>query len=563
MDKSEEIYILIVDDRAENLLPLEAILEGPHVSVIKAMSGNEALSMMLDYDFAIVLLDVQMPGMDGFETAELMRGNTRTKHVPIIFITAINKDISHVFKGYESGGVDYIFKPFNPDILKNKVNVFVDLYKQKKIIEKNNHELKVANKKIIEHQSVVVQEERLKVLLQMAGATAHELNQPLMALLGYLELIISSENDYQKIVELVPIIKKIAEKVVVAIKRIHHIRHDSIVQHNSVASIMKLDIKNKHDNLINTIIKDKHIKILSVEDSDSGYEQFASCFKAEDNVEIFRANTVEDAIVMLKETQFDIVFSEYQLHNGTVMDLFKKINLSEIEIPLVVITDKGDEQIASSIMKAGAYDYLSKASINKNCIFRIINTTLEKFGLNKEINKAIKKMADMTTRDQLTGLYNRRYMKDVFKREMERSNRYKTDLSCIILDLDFFKLVNDNHGHVCGDYVLQEFARRLQKAKRQSDYLFRYGGEEFLVLLPQTNINAALLVAEKFCEECRKETYDFEKLQLNITVSVGVASIKEHNPKDANELIVFADKALYTSKETGRNRVSVYKKSPH
>ena len=138
---NEKINILLVDDKPENLLALEGILESPELNLIKAMSGNEALALVLEYDFALVLLDVQMPDIDGFETAELMRGNDATKHIPIIFLTAISKEEKHIFKGYESGAVDYLFKPLEPEILTSKVKVFLDLHRRTKLIEKQAFEL--------------------------------------------------------------------------------------------------------------------------------------------------------------------------------------------------------------------------------------------------------------------------------------------------------------------------------------------------------------------------------------------------------------------------------------
>ncbi|MFH2064653.1 MAG: response regulator [Pseudomonadota bacterium] len=196
MNDPQKTNILIVDDIEENLVALEAILESPDLNIIKAHSGNEALSLMFDYHFALVLLDVQMPEMDGYEMAEIMRKNEKTKHLPVLFVTAINKEEKHIFKGYEKGAVDYLFKPLDPQIIKSKVNVFLELFRQRESLKKTSDrlkktisDLKRANKKIKEQQQAVIQEEKLKVLLQMAGATAHELNQPLMILLGNIELL--------------------------------------------------------------------------------------------------------------------------------------------------------------------------------------------------------------------------------------------------------------------------------------------------------------------------------------------------------------------------------------
>jgi PAS domain S-box-containing protein len=125
---SDQVDILIVDDRRENLLALEAILEPLHQHLVRASSGEEALRRLLERDFALILLDVQMPGMNGFETARLIKARERTKYIPIIFLTAISKEEAYVFEGYSVGAVDYLFKPFQPEILRSKVAAFVDLY---------------------------------------------------------------------------------------------------------------------------------------------------------------------------------------------------------------------------------------------------------------------------------------------------------------------------------------------------------------------------------------------------------------------------------------------------
>ena len=142
---ADTVAILLVDDRPENLLALEGLLESPGLNIVKASSGNEALGLMLEHDFALVLLDVQMPGMDGFETAELMRGTEKTRQVPIIFVTAISTEQQHVFKGYEAGAVDYLFKPIVPEFLRTKVRVFCELFQQKNIIRKQLREIEEKN----------------------------------------------------------------------------------------------------------------------------------------------------------------------------------------------------------------------------------------------------------------------------------------------------------------------------------------------------------------------------------------------------------------------------------
>ena len=134
--------VLLVDDRPENLLALEGILEPLGQNLLYANSGEDALRQLLRHDVAVILLDVQMPELDGFETAQLIKQRDRTKHVPIIFVTAISKDEEHVFRGYSAGAVDYIFKPFNPEVLRSKVSVFIELHEKTEQLQRQAELLK-------------------------------------------------------------------------------------------------------------------------------------------------------------------------------------------------------------------------------------------------------------------------------------------------------------------------------------------------------------------------------------------------------------------------------------
>src|SRR4051812_31364800 len=125
---SEKVNILMVDDHPENLLALEAVLSSPNYHLVSANTGQEALKCLLKQEFAIILLDVQMPGLNGFETAKLIRAREKTKHTPIIFITAISQDSENVLRGYSVGAIDYIFKPFQPEALKQKIEKFVEIH---------------------------------------------------------------------------------------------------------------------------------------------------------------------------------------------------------------------------------------------------------------------------------------------------------------------------------------------------------------------------------------------------------------------------------------------------
>src|SRR5207237_1384171 len=140
----------VVDDRAENLLALEAILEPLGQTLVRANSGPQALRCVLEAEFATILLDVQMPGMNGFEVAEIIKSREKSRTIPIIFLSAISKEDAYVFKGYSMGAVDYVFKPFNPDVLRSKVAVFVDLFVKQRELQHQAELLRDAEKRELE-----------------------------------------------------------------------------------------------------------------------------------------------------------------------------------------------------------------------------------------------------------------------------------------------------------------------------------------------------------------------------------------------------------------------------
>lgn len=163
MEPDGKVNILLVDDHPENLLALEAVLDSLDQTLVKAYSGEQALKCLLKQDFALILLDVQMPGMDGFETAALIREREKTQSTPIIFLTAFSKNEAHVFKGYSLGAVDYLLKPFDPEILKSKVTVFVDLFKKTELLKRQAVQLEAINTELRES------EERLQDFLDNAN----------------------------------------------------------------------------------------------------------------------------------------------------------------------------------------------------------------------------------------------------------------------------------------------------------------------------------------------------------------------------------------------------------
>ncbi len=535
--------ILIVDDKPANLLALRKILERPDLNIVEAASGNDALALLLEHDVAIILLDVRMPDMDGFETAELIRGNEETKHIPIIFVTAISKEQKYVFKGYDKGAVDYLFKPLDPDILQSKVNIFLELHRQKEDLKKTNTELKKVNEKILEQQEALIEEERLKVLLQMAGANAQGLNQPLATLLDNVELMERFNDNPEKVVECVSRIKESGRKISDIARRIHTIHYsEPIPLHYGNSSIVSID---------------REINILVVDDSEDVFEGIKAFLGDQDLINMSWAANTKEALTMLGQGQFDMIFLDHFLKEGTSIDFLGKIQKERVETPVIVFSGHGDEMLASQVIQLGAYDYLPKSRINSESICRVINNTLERARLRNDVKMAQAKMAEMSIVDELTKLHNRRYFVEALEGEFERANRYETDMALIMMDLDDFKRINDTYGHPSGDMVLSEIGKILKKHVRRNDIACRYGGEEFAVILPNVGRDNIYAAYERFREMVSKQPFKYESKQFHITLSIGIAF--SNDAKLINDLLVYADQALYQAKETGRNKTVIYR----
>jgi two-component system, cell cycle response regulator len=545
LETATRIHVLLIEDDPGDARLVAEVLkcaENGRFTLEAVNTLADGVEKLSERAFDVVLLDLSLPDSFGVSTVDQV-----LKQAPdqtIIVLTGA-KDAQLALEASQKGAQDYLVKSEMPGGVLIRSIVYAIERKQAELkLSRAVDALKGANRKILEQQKSVIEEERLKVLLQMAGATSHELNQPLMALLGNIEIMRLDEDIPERFSRHIGRIDEAGRHIAEIVKKMSAIRQVETKSYPGEEAIINLGQK---------------IRILYVEDTDEDFSLFQGHLAGLGNTALDRADSMAQAISILKKEKFDLIFVDYLLPGGSGLDFLQWMEKEAHDTPVIAVTGYGDEVIATNMIKAGAYDYLPKASIDQNALSRCIFKALEKFKLKKEIERSNAQIVQMATRDPLTGLYNRNSMSDLLETEFSRALRYGTDLACLLMDLDFFKDVNDTYGHHFGDHVLQQFGQRLIENLRETDLRFRYGGEEFMVLLPNTHINDALQAADKIRRTCGNEVYDDGDHAATITVSVGLATVSDVNPATARDLLALADKALYRAKAEGRNRVVVYR----
>lgn len=310
---------------------------------------------------------------------------------------------------------------------------------------------------------------------------------------------------------------------------------------------------------------DKEItKILVVDDQPANLKLLL-CFLKQNNFKVHIAENGTRALQVLKNHQPNLILLDVMMPGMDGFETCRHIKSSPktASIPVIFMTalDSVDDKVAG--FNAGGVDYITKpfqqievlARITTHIVLRKQKQQLEK--VQRELITQKKLLEEISITDELTGLHNRRYLNSVLEHEFQRSARHSSELTCLLFDLDHFKQVNDNYGHEFGDNVLRAFGNILKTSLRKGDFAFRFGGEEFLILLPLTNLKGAQQAAEKI--RLRTEAANNTGINLSITVSVGISSLKDHAVKSCDDLINFADRALYKAKDNGRNQVVVYR----
>ncbi len=224
------------------------------------------------------------------------------------------------------------------------------------------------------------------------------------------------------------------------------------------------------------------------------------------------------------------------------------------EIPIIMLTSKAEPADKVRGLELGALDYVTKPFDEGELVTRV-NIQLRLKQLYEALQEKNRRLQELANRDGLTGLYNHRYFHEHLSKDFLRAKRYHESLSCILLDIDYFKKFNDTYGHQTGDIVLRALGQVIKNSIRDSDFAARYGGEEFAIVLYYTDGPAAVQVAERLrhmVEHC--DVRDKDNV-LHVTISLGVATFPHEQIRNHKQLVEYADKALYKAKENGRNRV--------
>ena len=261
--------------------------------------------------------------------------------------------------------------------------------------------------------------------------------------------------------------------------------------------------------------------------------------------------------------RFDLILTDYNLPDGTGMEVLGDIR-ARCTTPVIMVTGENVGHIAAEAIRKGATDYVVKVGDYLFTIPLVIEKNLtvaalikEKEELRRQLELKNEQLEQMAATDALTGVYNRRHFGRVLDQLFAEAARYDKDLACVMIDLDGYKQLNDTFGHQVGDQLLVMAGKVISANMRRMDVAARYGGDEFVLLLPQASCEEASLAAGRIREEFFASSATLLRRKDGVTMSIGVSSLKTNRAGNADQLVAQADGALYKSKQHGRNRVSV------
>lgn len=312
-------------------------------------------------------------------------------------------------------------------------------------------------------------------------------------------------------------------------------------------------------------IDNRQVKLLLVDDTPVNLEIAGKILEKED-YDIYIAESGYTALELIENTDFDLILMDIMMPDMDGFETYKKMkeNKNFNDAPLIFLSAKVDIESVITGFQLGAVDYIRKpfnglelkARVKTHVELTKIRKELEE--KNKKLSEAYENLEIIATIDPLTKLLNRRQITKKLEEEQIRFERNNIAFSIIIADIDFFKKVNDAYGHNCGDFILKSVSDILKGTSRKQDSVSRWGGEEFLLLLPETNVEGAVVLAEKLRSKIENFNFDTGEFQLKITLTFGINVYDKIQNIDS--FISKADNALYQGKQEGRNCVVVYQK---
>lgn len=299
----------------------------------------------------------------------------------------------------------------------------------------------------------------------------------------------------------------------------------------------------------------KNRRILIVED-DPTILQLIQQSLDEDGYDTATATSTADAIHLMRSFQPNLILTDQDMPGATGLEMLRELRRQLNYVALIFVSGRSDAPLVAQALRAGADDYIRKPFRFEELLARV-ESCLRTHDLHSELLEANRKLQDMVERDYLTGLLNMRSMYDRVDGELKRATRFNRQLACVMIDMDHFKTVNDGNDHLFGSFVLKEAGHIIQKTMRDSDFAARYGGDEFLIVLTDTDVNGAKVFCERLREKISQHVFQDGNSKIQLTISLGCAVSILNQPIDARQLVRAADHALYRAKEAGRNRVEV------
>jgi two-component system cell cycle response regulator len=300
---------------------------------------------------------------------------------------------------------------------------------------------------------------------------------------------------------------------------------------------------------------------IAIVDDDAAIRRLLKFYMARAGYETVECTTGEEARQMLATEEWDLAILDRRLPDmdGVVLAHELRSNRDLRARYVIMLTGEDDQEAKVEGLELGADDYITKPFQYPELLARI-RAGKRIVELQKELIDANKRLELLSITDGLTRLYNHRYFQDELARAFEESMRYDRPLSLAIVDIDFFKKVNDTYGHAVGDEVLKCVSNVFKESVRATDLVARYGGEEFAVMMPETELDDAITFAEKIRSIVESTVADTQAGPLQVTVSIGVSAAPRTKARSAKELVIHADKALYRAKKNGRNRIEAEKR---